>query len=39
VKLRLIHLAGRLVQMTRDRLEKVTGWLNAAYNREMGYRQ
>jgi hypothetical protein len=35
MKLRLIHFAGLHVQNLRNRLERVTAWLNAAYSREM----
>ena len=38
MKLRLIHLAGFVVMSLRDRLERVTKSLNAAYDREKGYR-
>jgi len=34
MKLRLIHLAGLLVMSLRDRLERATIRLNAAYARE-----
>lgn len=35
MKLRLIHLAGVLVMALRNRLERLTGRLNAAYCREV----
>lgn len=38
MKLRLILIAGRAVQSLRNDLEQVTKRLNAAYDREKGYR-
>jgi hypothetical protein len=38
VKLQLILIVGRAVQSLRNDLERITKRLNAAYDREKGYR-